>query len=292
MNEYKWQRISLSNIENLPSNAIFAGEDHDGAFIYVGRARHEGEDLPAKVIPSKRIISISYNGKEITKECGDILCGEGFTWVPVSYGKVPQRAVSSKTTCIGESIWIGRAPHQRSLTPGKIHPSHNCIYIPYGGEEIKIRNYEALVYPETWISSGVNCSLPSDAVVGGCDTDGSSIYVGRCEYNLDIIPAKVIPSKNVCFVSYCGREISMKSYDLLCGNGYEWKNARNGRVPSNAVVGGRTSSHEPLFIGRTSYNGSLTIGKIHPSYRCLFIPYGGVKKNFSEYEVLVTNGGL
>lgn len=43
-------------------------------------------------------------------------------------------------------LYVGRAAHEGSLTIGKIHPSHQCIYIPYGGAEISLAAYEVLVY--------------------------------------------------------------------------------------------------------------------------------------------------
>jgi Protein of unknown function (DUF3421) len=45
----------------------------------------------------------------------------------------------------GELLYIGRAKHVDSVTPGKIHPSHGCLYIAYGGAEIKFCTYEILV---------------------------------------------------------------------------------------------------------------------------------------------------
>lgn len=49
----------------IPSNAVVAGEDIDGTTIYVGRAEHNGEFNPAKVIPSKQVAYIPYGGEEI-----------------------------------------------------------------------------------------------------------------------------------------------------------------------------------------------------------------------------------
>lgn len=31
------------------------------------------------------------------------------------------------------------------LIPGKVHPSHGCLYICYDGEEISMNEYEVLV---------------------------------------------------------------------------------------------------------------------------------------------------
>ena len=41
------------------------------------------------------------------------------------------------------------------MTPGKIHPSHNCLYVSFGGYEYRYKhNYEILVSrgPCEWIS--------------------------------------------------------------------------------------------------------------------------------------------
>lgn len=52
---------------DIPMNAVIAGHDIDGAPIYVGRSYHDGDLIPAKVIPSKQIAYIAYNGQEIAK---------------------------------------------------------------------------------------------------------------------------------------------------------------------------------------------------------------------------------
>lgn len=49
----------------LPPNPCYVGNDSDGTPIYVGRAFHAGDQLPAKVMPSKQIAYVSYNGQEI-----------------------------------------------------------------------------------------------------------------------------------------------------------------------------------------------------------------------------------
>lgn len=51
----------------VPPNAVAAGYDVDGATIFVGRAHHANDLIPAKVIPSKRVAYVAYAGNEITK---------------------------------------------------------------------------------------------------------------------------------------------------------------------------------------------------------------------------------
>lgn len=59
--------VPSNAFSGVPVGAVVAGHDVDGATIYVGRAFHEGDTIPAKVLPSKRIAYIPYNGQEVAK---------------------------------------------------------------------------------------------------------------------------------------------------------------------------------------------------------------------------------
>lgn len=48
----------------------------------------------------------------------------------------------------------------------------------------------------------------------GSDADGAEIYAGRCHHEGDIIPAKVIPSKNACYISYGGEEVFKDQFEV------------------------------------------------------------------------------
>lgn len=53
----------------MPESAITGGRDVDGCTIYVGRAFHEGDLLPAKVVcPDKSVAYVCHNGEEHPKE--------------------------------------------------------------------------------------------------------------------------------------------------------------------------------------------------------------------------------
>lgn len=79
-----------------------------------------------------------------------ILRGTGFTWVQGSYGNVPSGAVPGGNSSSGELLYIGRAHHEDSLTLGKIHRSHGCMYIPFDGAELSFQEYEVLVRQQSW----------------------------------------------------------------------------------------------------------------------------------------------
>ncbi|KAJ8909872.1 hypothetical protein NQ315_013506 [Exocentrus adspersus] len=65
-----------------------------------------------------------------------------------------------------------------------------------------------------WVDSTASSSIPSDALEGGVDVDGTKIYVGKARYNNDEMPAKVIPGKRAAFVSYAGKEIFVNKFQV------------------------------------------------------------------------------
>lgn len=137
-----WVAATASSI---PQNAVRGGVDKEGSDIYVGRATMGNSLVPGKVIPSKKIAYFGYNGSEVAKTEFEVLCGGNVVWVPCSGGNVPQSAVHGGHTGTGETLFIGRAHWQGSLTVGRFHRFQG-LYIPFGGDEVSIKtNYEVLI---------------------------------------------------------------------------------------------------------------------------------------------------
>ncbi|EDV93704.1 natterin-3 [Drosophila grimshawi] len=131
-----------------------------------------------------------------------------------------------------------------------------------------------------------NGALPEDAVVAGHDSDGGTIFVGRAWYNNDLLPAKIIPNKGKAYVAYGEQEIELENYEVLSGQNFMWLPGENGEVPPSAVPVGHTVDGETLYAGRGYHAGSLTMGKVHPSHNCLYIPFGSEEVKIFSYEVL------
>lgn len=104
---------------------------------------------------------------------------------------------------------------------------------------------------------------------------------------MDLIPAKVIPDKQIAYVSYDGEEIPKTNFEVLRSGDFVWEFSTNGEIPSGAIIIGRTADGEPLYMGRCLYQGTQTPGKIQPSHGCLYIPFNGEEISVNEYEVLV-----
>ncbi|XP_022233369.1 uncharacterized protein LOC111081577 isoform X1 [Drosophila obscura] len=283
--EHTW--VHSTPYAALPPYAVIGGHDSDRSPIYVGRSFHEGENLPAKVIPSKGCAYVAYGGAEHSKTHYEVLVGQGFAWVPSCSGGVPPNAVRSGTTRTGEPLYVGRGHHAGSLSVGKVHPSHGCLYIPFGGQEVRINTYEVLIYQQqdVWVPASP-AYTPPGAVVAGHDSDRTPIYAGRANHEGEMLPAKVVPSKGCAYVCYGGYEFQKPTYEVLTGYGYVWVHVHHHGIPPNAVSTGRARNGDPIYFGRGHHQGSLTPGLISSRQRCLYIPYGGREIRLDSYEVL------
>uniref|UniRef100_A0A182RGT8 DUF3421 domain-containing protein n=1 Tax=Anopheles funestus TaxID=62324 RepID=A0A182RGT8_ANOFN len=123
---------------------VRVGVDCDGMKIYVGRAFHKGDMLPAKVIPRNKVAYVSYNGIEIAKKDFEVLRNGSFEWINASKGAVPRTAIRIGQTSRGEPLYMGRANYKYSQTPGKVQQSHGCCYLPFNGTEVSVTDYEVL----------------------------------------------------------------------------------------------------------------------------------------------------
>lgn len=138
-----------------------------------------------------------------------------------------------------------------------------------------------------WVAASQG-ELPANAVEGGFD-GSEPIYVARAKHEDDLLPGKLLCTHGVCYVPWGGGEHSYADYEVLCGGSGQWVSVDNGVLPHNAVPGGMTAEGETLFVGRAPHEGTLTVGKVHPSHECCYISHGGNEIAYSAYEVLVAN---
>uniref|UniRef100_A0A1I8M5Y8 Uncharacterized protein n=1 Tax=Musca domestica TaxID=7370 RepID=A0A1I8M5Y8_MUSDO len=281
--DHKW--ITCDN-GTVPPLAVVGGYDSDGDTIYIGRAEFAGDLLPAKVIPAKGKAYVCYDGKEYEIETCEVLTGLRYQWIAAANGDVPEAAIKVGRASDGDFLYAGRGFWQGSLSLGKVHPSHGCLYIPYGAEEVSLTDYEVLTQPDQWISATAD-SMPEDALEGGCDVDGDPIYVGRVCRHGDLLPAKVIPNKGGAYICWDGEEEKVEDFQVLVGAGFMWVACENGNIVPGAVPAGITCDGETLYVGRAEHAGSLSVGKVHPSHGCIYIPFGGEEASIESYEVLV-----
>ncbi|PZC86148.1 uncharacterized protein LOC110380542 isoform X1 [Helicoverpa armigera] len=143
----EWVPATTGDVGSLSHKAFVAGrEAWDGSPLCVIRAHHSGEFLPGKLAIKHRAAYVPYGGREVPVHNFEVLCvpSHAVRWLHSSNGQVPVGAIAAGNTHSGEPLYIGRVRHMQSLTPGKVHPSHGCCYISFGGSEHTHKTYEVL----------------------------------------------------------------------------------------------------------------------------------------------------
>lgn len=69
-------------------------------------------------------------------------------WVTTSGNNIPPNAIPGGETEDGEPLYVGRVNIDGTLTIGKVQPSHESCYIPFGGNEVGFKEYEIMVSSE------------------------------------------------------------------------------------------------------------------------------------------------
>ncbi|CAL8088917.1 unnamed protein product [Calicophoron daubneyi] len=124
------------------------------------------------------------------------------------------------------------------------------------------------------IGSGVQMGLSWVPDQGGHVPDnaveaGDEVYIGRMKESGDLIPGKIVPRNDKGYVCFGGKECEHTRYEVLCDTKapgtsrcYEWEEDSDGHVPRRAVVGGVSSSGDPLYVARSRINGERVVGKV------------------------------
>merc|ERR1719244_432546 len=61
------------------------------------------------------------------------------SWVPASNGSIPAHAVMA-----GPNIYVARARYASDMLPGKVARGYNWAFVPHGGGEHQVMEYEVL----------------------------------------------------------------------------------------------------------------------------------------------------
>nr|NP_001298957.1 uncharacterized protein LOC106122557 [Papilio xuthus]BAM18320.1 similar to CG10527 [Papilio xuthus] len=145
--------------------------------------------------------------------------------------------------------------------------------------------------PVEWIPTTPRdaASLSNKAIIAGYEGyDRSPLWVIRARYEGDLIPGKLAIKHHAAYVPWGGNENAVQNIEVCCAppERVRWVECRDGVIPPNAVVGGNTSSGEPLYVGRAKEQGSLTPGKVHPSHKGMYISFAGKEIAHKIYEIL------
>lgn len=141
--------------------------------------------------------------------------------------------------------------------------------------------------PAVWVAS-MRGNVPPHAVCGG-EVFGTIFYVARVNHFGEVIVGKLVPIKGCVYIGWKGEEFAYYEYEVLCNPEnvqHCWQWNTDCEIPSGALQAGRTREGEPLYIGRKWQNGSLSVGSVVPSKKCLYVAFFGKVYAACDFEVL------
>ncbi|XP_043527655.1 uncharacterized protein LOC122538002 [Frieseomelitta varia] len=121
----------------------------------------------------------------------------------------PQNAVMASE----DGLYIGRAHHRESLTPGGIR--NNICIIPWGGASHDKTNFQIFCGKEVnWVKSWEG-SVPLYALPAGESEDGYALFIGRVLHDGIYHVGKIQPNHQACYIPVHGREERYIDYETL-----------------------------------------------------------------------------
>jgi hypothetical protein len=140
-----------------------------------------------------------------------------------SIGNVPTNATNKGAHGVsGAPLYFCRADlgGGKGVQLGSLASGSGGCLIPYGGTAKPVSSYDVLVdlsprLPLTTsqvLSGGI---IPPDALVGGKDTDGQTLYYCQASYGGAVVPGKTGPKFKSCDIPWQGYEVYVPSYWVL-----------------------------------------------------------------------------
>lgn len=115
-----------------------------------------------------------------------------------------------------QKVFIGRAHHSGSVTPGKVLEIDKTCFIPWGCVSNKKDDYEILMCSSNynWVSAERG-EVPVNAFPAGHSEQGETLYIGRVLHNRNLIVGKIQPSHRVCYIAFGAQELNFKKYEVF-----------------------------------------------------------------------------
>lgn len=115
-----------------------------------------------------------------------------------------------------QTLFIGRAAHCGSLTPGKVPEEEKVCHIPWGCNSNAKEDFEVLVGSNnySWVAAEGG-HVPINAFAAGHSEQGETLYIGRVKFEDTLIVGKIQPSHAVCYIAFEAKELNFKKYEVL-----------------------------------------------------------------------------
>jgi Protein of unknown function (DUF3421) len=130
-------------------------------------------------------------------------------------GEIPKDAIKGGKEG-NQILYIGRAAHNGSLTPGKINGIDKSCFIPWGTVSNLKPEHEILICSSgfNWVAAR-DGNVPQNAFPAGHSEQGETIFIGRVLHEGSLVVGKVQPSHGVCYISYENKELNFHKYEVF-----------------------------------------------------------------------------
>lgn len=132
--------------EDAENHALFAGYQADGSKVYVGKISDNGNEIPAKILPSLKSSLYENSGNELsTNQIEYLLHSDGYEWLKSSDGNIVPDAVTVS------NFYVGRAVHNGNTVIGRVDLESKQLIASFEGNALYLPNYDVLVFKPTGI---------------------------------------------------------------------------------------------------------------------------------------------
>lgn len=138
--------------------------------------------------------------------------------------------------------------------------------------------------PSQWISVSSGSQIPSNALVGGNETDGTPLYVAIVSYNNQWHGGKTRKDWSHGALAFGDREINSGVYKVLVADrNYFWQYAPRNTFYPNAVT---VPDRQGMYLCRCQYQGGTQIGATWQGALGCAIGFGGTGIFVESYSLL------
>jgi hypothetical protein len=263
-------------------DALVGGVDGDGTPLQICRANYNGGLHPGKTRADWGSCDVSFGGGEYWLTNYETLVP---AWVTTSGGGIPQDSIPVGKESNGNPLFVCRANYGGGVQLGKLAQGYDGCFVPFGGSELHLPNYDVLVNPSRLPLSAIAVSglPPGQALIGGKDSDGAAEYICLASYQGGLHPGKTRKDWPSCDISWGGGEYWVTTYEVLVP---QFTAAPLNAATRPFIGGSQPQPSTALGICNANYAGSQQLGKYFPGVGCFFA-YGGSEVMLSSgYQVL------
>ncbi|XP_070136789.1 uncharacterized protein [Drosophila bipectinata] len=236
-----------------------------------------------------------------------------YKWVPMKLGsnadgQLPPGAIECGTDDEGHKAYVARVIKGQELLPASYVPTKQaalattCQVAYWLTEDVEVLVLENCYhkwvagqfgsYPLDALETGYSDTgdLPPGVVQCGTDDEGHTAYVARVIKGQELLPASYVPDKKSALASTCHKSYWLtENVEVLVLENcdHNWVDAHSGEYPPDALETGYSDTDEITYTGCCYFMGSLRIGKVHPSFRLMFVAHRAREECVLQYKVLV-----